>query len=108
MIGMISLILLWLSGSTPQLTPQQPTYAFRSTSQMMPSTPTYSREYAAPFASSAPSRPRRALDEDDLEERLDRLPNTPDGQIGDISWVMVLIFSIGYVVYVATRKRSQF
>ena len=118
MMGIITAIILWVSGSTfnstsPQLIAQQPTYQFRSTSQMQPVPTSWGekRTYTDPFSADAPGtssssqyRTRRAIDPDDEGENPGY--NQNDGPIGDIPWMMMLFLAGVYIVY-ATRKRQH-
>lgn len=119
MMGIITAIILWVSGTTfnstsPQLTAQQPTYEFRSTSQMQPASTSWGekRTYSDPFSADAPgtstlspSRPRRSIDDPD-DEGENPGYNQNDGPIGDIPWMMMLFLAGVYIVY-ATRKRQH-
>lgn len=117
MMGIITAIILWVSGTTfnstsPQLTAQQPTYQFRSTSQMQPASTSWGekRTYTQPFSadapgtSSSPRHARRAIDPEDEGENPGY--NQNDGPIGDIPWMMMLFLAGVYIVY-ATRKRQH-
>lgn len=119
MMGIITVIILWVSGSSFNSNPpqhqhiaQQPTYEFRSTTQQVQPATTWGeqRTYAAPFSTdypggaSSPSRARRAIDPEDEGE--DPGYNPPDGPIGDVPWIMMLLLAGGYIVHTA-RKRQR-
>lgn len=115
MLGIITAIILWVSGSPfdsnqpeHQYIAQQPTYEFRSTTQQVQPTTAWGekRTYAAPFSADYPgsmTKPRKAIDPDDDDEKPDYDPF--DGPIGDVPWIMMLILSAGYCVY---RKGREF
>lgn len=119
MMGIITAVILWISGSSfsttaPQYTAQQPTYEFRSTSQMQPASTSWGeRTYADPFSADAPgagttsSRSRRAIGDEDEEENPGY--NQSDGPIGDIPWLMMLLLAAAYIAYTtySTRKRHR-
>lgn len=114
MMGLITLIMLWTTCSTPQYTTaQQPAYAFRSTSQMLPATPTYQREYADPFSNSGvpKGRIRRGLDPEDEGENPGYTPGDPGidptTPIGDVPWVFIGLLAAGYTAYHFKRKRAE-
>lgn len=120
MMGIITAIILWVSGSsfnsnTPQHQhiAQQPTYEFRSTTQQALPTTAWGekRTYADPFSLDAPgawtssSRPRRVMgdDDDDIDPPPGGGPADPGmdetSPIGDVPWIMMLILGVGYCVY---------
>lgn len=112
MMGIITAIILWVSGSsfnsnTPQHQhiAQQPIYEFRSTTQRVQPTTTWGeqRTYTAPFSADGPGTPtssssrlRRAMGDDD--ERPDYDPSNPGAPIGDVPWIMMLLLAGGYIV----------
>ena len=117
MMGIITMILLWTTCSTPSYNntlSQQPTYAFRSTSNMMPETHTYAREYASPFSDDVPGAAyapghghiRRGLDDGDEGEG----PGYEQGEggmpIGDTPWVLIALMAAGYGAYTYKRNRN--
>ena len=122
MMGIITAIILWVSGSTfnstsPQLTAQQPTYQFRSTSQMQPASTSWGekRTYTDPFSadapgsSSSPRRTRRGGDIDPGDYPGGGGMNDPgELPIGDIPWLLMLLLAGGYIAYTtySTRKRK--
>lgn len=128
MMGIITAIILWVSGSsfnsnTPQHQhiAQQPTYEFRSTTQRVQPATTWGeqRTYVDPFSadgpstfSSSPSRPRRVMgdDDDDIDPPPGGGPADPGmdetNPIGDVPWIMMLLLAAGYIVYTA-RKRQR-
>ena len=126
MMGIITAIILWVSGTTfnstsPQLT-AQPTYQFRSTSQMQPASTSWGekRTYTQPFSADAPGsynpspkRSRRAWggDDDDIDDPYGgEGPGDPGMDettpVGDIPWLLILLLAGGYIIY-ATRKRHR-
>lgn len=119
MMGIITAIILWISGisattTSPQFTAQQPTYEFRSTTQMQPATAWgEKRTYTDPFSvdgpstSSSPRRTRRGGEIDPGDYPGGGGLNDPgEMPIGDVPWIMMLLLAGGYIVYTA-RKRQR-
>ena len=120
MMGIITAIILWISGmstssTSPQFIAQQPTYQFSSTSQMQPATAwgekrTYTQPFSAdaPGTSSSPRRTRRGgVDPGDTPGGGDGPGGEPGMPIGDIPWIMMLLLAGGYIAYTTYSRKRQ-
>ena len=116
MMGIITAIILWISGmststTSPQFIAQQPTYQFGSTSQMQPATAwgekrTYTQPFSADTQDASASSPYRTRRGGAGGEGPGYDPSEP-GPIGDIPWIMMLLLAGGYIAYTTYSRKRQ-